>query len=393
MKSLYKRVIILVLDSVGCGTQSDYRKFQSCKSNTLRSVYASAPGFKLPNLEKLGLLQLIENNKDSKSIIGVSGRMREQTPGNDTFAGIWEMVGVVFRGRFRNKKMGFPKRLIRQIEIKLGIKVIGNEYVSGFKALDKFYDEHKKRRGLILYLADDGVVLLAAHEKVISAQKLNMYGRELVSILKDHKISRVITRPFIGRKGNFIRTDNRRDYIALDNLEKESVLSSLRDNKISLITTEHLFNILGHPQGAHSIIRGNHTNRRLVPLIVDRLNKEKDRAVMLFCLQDFDMYGHRKDVKGYARSLHEFDTLLPKILKNLKSSDLLFITADHGCDPAVDLRGHTREFVPLLAYSSRLRHLTRRLGTRESFADLAQTICYNFELKPINQGKIIHEVF
>ena len=392
MKNQYKRVIIIILDSVGCGIQGDYKKYHSCESNTLQSIYKSENKFSLPNLEQLGLLQAMEGDVNPKNRKGISGKMREQTSGNDTFAGVWEMFGTVFSERLRSRKTGFPKQSIKEINAELGVEIVGNEYISGFKALDKYYDEHAKKKGPILYFADDGVILLAAHEKIIPAQKLNIYGKKLAVILKGHKISRVITRPFIGEKGNFIRTERRRDYLALDNLEKESILPLLRRGKIPLITTEHLFNIFGHPQGAH-FIKGNHTNNELIPLITDCLDKRKSKSVMLFCLQDFDMHGHKKDVKGYARSLSEFDALLPKILESLKQDDLLFITADHGCDPTTDLRGHTREYVPLLAYSPRLEGLSVYIGKRKSFADLAQTICHNFKLGHSKKGDVIYEVF
>ena len=390
MKNSYKRIIILVLDSVGCGIQGDYKKYQSRKSNTLENIYASEKKFSLPNLEQLGLLGAINNTLTSKR--GISGKMQEQTSGNDTFAGIWEMVGVVFSERFRSKKTGFSKQLLKRIENKLGITMVGNKYISGFKVLDKFYDEHKIRNAPILYFADDGVILLAAHENVIPAKKLNAYGKKLSTALMNHNISRVITRPFTGKKWNFIRTKNRKDYIAFANLEKKSILPLLRSKKIHLITTEHLFNILGHPQNTR-YTKGNYTNKNLIPIIINYLNEAKRKAVMLFCLQDFDMYGHKKDIKGYAQKLREFDALLPKILKRLKHNDLLFITADHGCDPTIDIRGHTREYVPLLVYSPQLKHLTTQLGTRKSFADIAQTICHNFQLKQIKKGEVIYEVF
>lgn len=388
----YERVIVLVLDSVGCGVQPDYRKYHNFKSNTLKNIYTYKKNLYLPNLEQLGLSNVIRESDDSETKRGISGKMQEQTSGNDTFAGVWEMVGIVFYSRFRNRKTGFSQQLIGQIQAELGIQIVGNEYISGFKALDKFYDEHRKKKGLILYLADDGVVLLATHEEIIPAQKLNAYGKKLAVILKNYNISRVITRPFVGRKGSFIRTENRMDYITFNDLEKESVLPLLRCAKIPLITTEHLFNVLGHPRNTR-FIKGNYTNRNMVMLVVDHLNNIKGKAAMFFCLQDFDMYGHRKDVQGYIRSLREFDALLPKILKSLKPDDLLLITADHGCDPTINFRGHTREYVPLLIYSPYLKNLTRQLGTRKSFADLAQTICYNFKLEPIKKGEIIYEIF
>lgn len=390
MKNLHKRIIVLVLDSVGCGIQGDYKKYQSRKSNTLKNIYASEKNFSLPNLEQLGLLGAINNTLTRKR--GISGKMQEQTFGNDTFAGIWEMVGVVFNKRFRSRKTGFSKQLIKRIENELGVAMVGNRYISGFKVFDKFYNEHKKRNAPILYFADDGVILLAAHENVIPAKRLNAYGKKLSTVLMNYNISRVITRPFTGKKGKFVRTKNRKDYITFENLEKESILPLLRNKKIHFITTEHLFNILGHPKNTR-YTKGNYTNKNLIPIIINYLNGVKGNAVMLFCLQDFDMYGHKKDIKGYAQKLREFDALLPKILKRLKHNDLLFMTADHGCDPTINMRGHTREYAPLLIYSPQLKRLTLQLGTRKSFADIAQTICHNFQLKQIKKGEVIYEVF
>src|SRR3989338_1120475 len=158
MKS-YKRIVILVLDSVGCGVQNDYKKYQNRKSNTLKNIYATQKNFSLPSLERLGLSQILFS--ELKRGNGIYGKMRERTAGNDTFAGIWEMVGTVFHERFRSKKTGFSQKLIRKIENELGVRIVGNEYISGFKALDRFYKEHKTKKGLILYFAEDGVVLLA----------------------------------------------------------------------------------------------------------------------------------------------------------------------------------------------------------------------------------------
>lgn len=385
----YKRIIILVLDSVGCGVQEDYKKYHSQTSNTLLSVYKSRRSFSLPVLEDIGL-GLIFGKTEAQ---GIAGKMRQKSAGNDTFAGIWEIFGIVFKKRFRSKKRGFTKSLIKKIENIIGMPIIGNEYISGFKALDKYYFAHKNKKGPILYLADDGVVLLAAHEKIISPQKLNIFGKKIVSLLKGEGISRVITRPFIDKIGNFKRTKNRKDFIAFNSKLNKSVLTGIGNTNIDFITTEHLYNILGNPKNTR-FLHQSKDNSELIKKIVKEIKKGKDRKTILaFCLQDFDICGHKKDINGYAEKLIEFDKKLPQILKSLSTNDLLIITADHGCDPSIDIRGHTREFVPIIIYSKRIKKQRLWLGIRKTFADISQTINYNFSL-PMNEvGGPIHEIF
>ncbi len=385
----YKRILVLILDSVGCGIQSDYKKFHNLKANTLGTLY-SKKSFSLPNLEKMGIDELVldEPEKMSKAIFG---KMIERTMGNDTFAGVWEMMGIIFKKRFRSKKMGFSKKVTNKIENVIGVPIVGNEYISGFKALDKYYDAHKKTNSPIIYLADDGVVLFAAHESVIAADKLNEMARMIGPILREQNISRIITRPFVGKKYNFIRTDNRRDFVLINNT-KHSLIEQLKKMNIKFLTTEHLYNILSQPSNV-DYIKGNHNNEQLLRKINKNLREIKDKAIMLFCLQDFDMYGHRKDIDGYAKKLISFDKALPNMLNNLNDDDLLIITADHGCDPGLNIRGHTREFVPCLIYSKNLEKIRSNIGDRKSFSDIGQTICYNYSLPKLKNGKVIYEIF
>lgn len=386
MKS-YNRVIILILDSVGCGVQPDYKKFGHKKCNTLASVYKSKSNFSLPNLEKIGLKKLIFNKATP---LGISGQMRQLSTGNDTFAGISEMLGIIFKKRFRSVKKGFSKQTIAQIKETLHVSIVGNEYISGFKALGKYFYLHKKHKVPILYLADDGVILLAAHEKIISPKKLNKWGELLAKTLKNKGISRVITRPFIGKKGNFIRTKNRRDFLSTPFYSK-SILPELTKNNVKILLTEHIFNLFARPAKA-DFLPGNYSNISLINLIIKTLKHKNNKQLLLFCLQDFDLYGHKKDVNGYRKKLAELDKNLPRILTCLDKKDLLIITADHGCDPTLNVRGHTREFVPLLIFSKKLKQ-THWLGTRGSYSDIAQTICYNFKIKKCKEGKIINEIF
>ena len=294
------------------------------------------------------------------------------------------MFGVVFNKRFRSEKKGFSKKIIDKINSSLNISIVGNDYISGFKALDKYYVEHVKKESPILYLADDGVVLLAAHENIIKPVHLNQMGKRIAEILKNQNVSRVISRPFVGSPLNFIRTDNRKDFLAIENLNKNSILNCLKQNRIKFLTTEHLNNILGNPPNT-DYIKGNFNNNDLIKIIIESLQEYNKKSILLFCLQDFDMFGHKKDVGGYAKSLIEFDKKLPSIVKFLNKNDLLVITADHGCDPTVELRGHTREFVPIILYSKSL-NTNIDLGVRSTFADIGQTICYNFNLPKLENG-------
>jgi phosphopentomutase len=377
----FNRIIILILDSAGCGVQPDYKKYHHENCNTLENIYKNQRNFHLPNLEKVGLNKILFDVKNNSSI---AGKMIEKSKGNDTFAGVWEMFGIIFNKRFRSEKKGFSKKIIDEINYNLNTSIVGNEYISGFKALDKYYIEHTKKISPILYLADDGVVLLAAHENIIKPKYLNQMSKQIADILKNQNISRVISRPFIGSPLNFVRTANRKDFLAIKDLGNNSILNRLKKNKIKFLTTEHINNILG---GSPYIdyIKGNYNNNDLMKIIIKSLKEYRHKSVLLFCLQDFDMFGHKKDTEGYAKKLIEFDKKLPSIMKFLDKKDLLIITADHGCDPTINLRGHTREFVPIILYSKSL-NAGKDLGTRNTFADIGQTICSNFDLPKLKNG-------
>ncbi len=378
----FKRIIILILDSVGCGVQPDYQKYHNESCNTLGNIYKNQNHFRLPNLESLGLKKILFG---VKNINALAGKMIEKGKGNDTFAGIWEIMGVIFNKRFRSKKNRFPQKIINKINVHLKIDIVGNEYISGFKALDKYYDEHVKKESPILYLADDGVVLLAAHEDVIKPNRLNQMAKKIAELLKDQNISRVISRPFVGMPLHFVRTNKRKDYLAVKDLKKNSIISRLKGTQIKCLTTEHIYNILGNPSDIN-YIKGNFNNDDLIKNIIRYLQKDhRKKSLMLFCLQDFDMFGHKKDIGGYVRKLIEFDKKLPLIMRCLDKKDLLVITADHGCDPTTGLRGHTREFVPIILYSRSLNS-GRNLGVRRTFADIGQTICSNFNLSKLKNG-------
>lgn len=383
----FNRIILLILDSVGCGAQEDARRYQSEKANTLGSVIAATSNLHLVNLKNLGLQSLISN----EPVKGNVGKMRQLSAGNDTFAGTWEMLGVPFSKRFRTTREPFSKEVLSKFVKETGYQLVGNEYISGFQALDKYFVQHRRLRSPILYLADDGVVLLAAHEEIIPSEELNRLGKILVDILAFENIARVITRPFIGSPGSFIRTENRKDFLGIVGLYPKSAFHGLQNAGVTIWTTEHLHRIMGQPEG-YDVVKGNHSNEELRELLVKQLERKADAEVLFACFQDFDMFGHKKDPIGYGKCLEEFDCGLPKILNAMGRDDLLMIVADHGCDPTLEVRGHTREFVPLIVYSPSLQG-SCSLGTREGFGDVGQTILFNFGLPLLSNGKPIYEIF
>lgn len=383
----FNRMIILVLDSVGCGAQEDAVNYQSVGANTLKSVLETTQNLHLENLNSLGLGSLVA----AEPVKGNVGKMRQMSAGNDTFAGVWEMFGVAFPKRFRTTREPFPSDISSRFLQETGYQFVGNEYISGFQALDKYFIQHRDLRAPILYLADDGVVLLAAHEAIIPPEKLNSLGSLLAKILISENIARVITRPFIGVPGQFTRTENRKDFLGTSSLYPQSAFHGLVEAGVNIWITEHLHRIVGQPEG-FNVLKGNYTNEKLRESVVAELNKKSGAEVLFACFQDFDMFGHRKDSVGYGKCLQDFDDGLPEILRAMDENDLLIMVADHGCDPRLGVRGHTREFVPLIVHSPSLSG-SRSLGTREGFGDVGQTIRFNFGLPLLSHGKPLYEIF
>ncbi|MFH1790232.1 MAG: phosphopentomutase [bacterium] len=385
----FKRIIIYIMDGSGCGVQEDYSKYHEQESNTLKSVYENCADLKLPTLEKLGLKKILFNIEAPNPYC--AGMCRTATAGNDTYSSVWEMVGVPFEKRFRSEKKGFEPEFLTEIEAKIGRPIICNEYIAGFKAMDKYFELHKKTKSPLLYFAQDGIVLLAAHEGVIHPAKLNIMGKKLSDLLKDKNVVRVITRPFIGTAGNFTRSQDRHDYIIVENSFSSSAFGNLWSNNINLINTEHIANILGNPEEAQ-IINGNFNNNELSLIAKKIIEDEKDQSVTLLCFQDFDTMGHKKDVKAFGEKLKDFDSFIAKIIDKMESTDLLLLTADHGCNPMIDMRGHTREHVPLMFYFKKNNDKIW-LGTRQTLADIGQTVCNNYNLPEITNGLAIKEIF
>ncbi len=385
----YKRVFVLVMDSVGIGGAKDAHKYGDEGSNTILHIAQEFGSIPLKNLEKLGLGKIIDipGVKKDISTIGYYGRMKELSNGKDTMTGHWEMMGIKTTTPFVTfTDTGFPKELIDLLEEKTGRKIIGNISASGTEIIEKLGEAQEKDGSLIVYTSADSVLQIAANENIIPLEELYndcLIAREIT--LKDEwRVGRVIARPYIKLDdGKYKRTTNRHDY-ALDPTE-ETTLNSLKDNGYKVISVgkiKDIFNGSGISEGNH--IDSNHDGMIKTIQIV----KNQDFVGLCFInLVDFDaLYGHRRDVKGYYNSLVEFDNDLEDLLSALEDDDLLIITADHGNDPTWHGTDHTREDVPLLVYSKKLKE-SNSLGIRDTFADIGETISENFKVKRQKIGK------
>lgn len=380
-----KRAIIIVLDSVGMGELPDAEKYGDKGSNTLGNIAASIEGFSLPNLEALGLGNIdnivgINNVKKPK---GCYGRMAEKSAGKDTTTGHWEITGIILNNPFPVYPDGFPKEIIDAFEKLANTKVIGNIVASGTEIIKMLGDQHVKTGYPIIYTSADSVFQIAAHEDVISIEKLYDMCEKAREILGgEHAVGRVIARPFIGSSGDYKRTDRRRDF-SLEPIGK-TILDYAKDKGLyvkGVGKIEDIFNKRGITHAVHT-----HNNEDGVDKTLEYL-EESFEGILFTNLVDFDMlYGHRNDVKAYANALVEFDKRLPEILNALKDDDILFITADHGCDPTTESTDHSREYVPLLVYGKNLKGNVN-LGTRSTFCDIAATIAHYLDITAELPGK------
>ncbi len=373
----FDRVIWIVLDSVGIGELPDAADYGDVGRTTLGHIAESRP-LKLPHLVRLGLANIapLSHLAPAASPIGAYGKGAPHSPGTDTTTGHWEMAGIWLDQAFPTYPRGFPRELIAEFEKQIGRGTLGNKPASGTEIIKELGEEHVRTRKPIVYTSGDSVFQIAAHEDVIPVAELYRMC-EIARKLLDgpNRVGRVIARPFAGASGNFARTTRRHDY-AVDP-PKPMLLDVLAERAVSVFGIGKIHDIY-NGRGVHEYVTttGNVDGMaKLTAALYER------NSGLLFCnLVDFDMlYGHRKDVEGFARSLEEFDQLLPPFLALMNSSDLLMITADHGCDP--DPRwpttDHSREYVPILAYSPR-SGAGVNLGVRQTLADMGQTIAENF---------------
>jgi phosphopentomutase len=374
----FKRIVLLVLDSVGVGELPDADIYNDQGSNTLGNIAKTLGGITLNNFEKLGLGNIIDIKGVSKNpaSIGYFGKMKEKSKGKDTTTGHWEMTGIILDRPFRTFPNGFPNEIIHEFINSTGYEILGNKPASGTEIIKELGEEHIKTKKLILYTSADSVFQIAAHEEIIQTKLLYDICKKARIICDKYDIGRVIARPFIGIKGNFKRTPNRKDF-SFKPLQ-ETVLDKLKNNGFDVIGIGKIDNIFASCGITKNINTKN--NKDGIEKIIHAL-KENWTGLLFVNLIDFDMlYGHRNDAQGYYNALLEFDSSLPDIMNNLENDDLLIITADHGCDPTTTSTDHSREYVPLLVYHRNIQ-FGKSLGIRETFADIGKTMADNFKLE------------
>jgi phosphopentomutase len=375
--NIFERIFWIVLDSVGIGELPDASAYDDVGRNTLGHIAESRP-LEIPTLVQLGLANIapLKHQTPPPSPLGAYGKGATRSPGKDTTTGHWEMAGVWLDQAFPVYKKGFPQDLIEEFEKQIGRKTIGNKPASGTEIIKELGEEHVRTGKPIVYTSGDSVFQIAAHEDIIPITELYRMC-EIARKLLDgpHRVGRVIARPFTGRPGDFVRTTRRHDY-AVDP-PKPMLMDVLAERKVRVFGIGKIHDIY-NGRGVEEYVTTKNNADGMMKLTA-ALRERK--SGLIFCnLVDFDMlYGHRKDVEGFAKSLEEFDRRLADFLPLLGAADMLMITADHGCDP--DPRwlttDHSREYAPILAYSPAGGGGVN-LGTRDTLADMGQTIAENF---------------
>ncbi|KKI93083.1 phosphopentomutase [Bacillus sp. SA1-12] len=382
----YKRIFLIVMDSVGIGEAPDAEKFNDLGSDTLGHIAEHMGGLHMPNMAKLGLSNIREIKGVPKQAqpLAFYTKMQEASTGKDTMTGHWEIMGLHIEKPFRVFPDGFPPELINDLEAKTGRKIIGNKPASGTEILDELGEEHMKTGSLIVYTSADSVLQIAAHEEIVPLDELYKIceiAREL-TLDEKYMVGRIIARPFVGEPGNFTRTANRHDY-ALKPFDR-TVMNELKDSGYDVLAIGKISDIYD----GEGITKSLRTKSNL-----DGMDKLLDTVGMDFTgisfvnLVDFDaLFGHRRDPAGYGKALEEYDERLTEVLEKLTEQDLLIVTADHGNDPIHHGTDHTREYVPLLVYSPKYK-AGKELPLRNTFADVGATIADNFNVKLPKYGK------
>ncbi len=382
-----RRVIWIVLDSVGMGEAPDAAAFGDEGSNTLGNISKAVGGLSLPNMERLGL-GCIEGMTEIHPVddpIGCYARLHEASAGKDTTVGHWEMAGVITKSAFPTYPEGFPDDVIEEFVRKTGVPgVLGNCVASGTEIIQRLGDEHVKTGKPIVYTSADSVFQIAMHEDVFPVEKQYEICRIARGILKgEHGVSRVIARPFVNADGGgYVRTANRRDFSLKP--EAGTVLSCCKDAGLTVAAVGKIEDIFA----GCGITDSTHTKNNLdgICVTLDYMDKV-ERGLIYTNLVEFDMlWGHRNDVEGYASGLREFDGALLRIMRKLRPDDMLVITADHGCDPTTASTDHSREYVPALIYGQNIKHGVD-LRTRDTFSDLGQTVAEYLGVTGVKDGR------
>ena len=372
---VFRRVIWIVLDSVGIGEMPDAAEYGDAGSDTLGNI-ARLRGLELPNLARLGLgnIKPLAGIAPAPAPQGAFGRCTLASPGKDTTTGHWEMVGIHLEKPFPLYPRGFPPQIMQEFERRIGRAAIGNKPASGTEIIKELGEEHMRTGSPIVYTSADSVFQVAAHEDIIPLQELYKICQTAREILRGpHEVGRVIARPFIGDSGNFVRTPNRHDYavppprgMLLDQLESRGVAV----HSIGKISDVFLGRGIRESNKSKSNADG-------MGKTLEAMRETRDGLIFVN-LVDFDQqYGHRNDVEGYGAALEQFDDWVPRFQECLEEGDMAIFTADHGCDPTTPSTDHSREYVPLLVSGPKVRQ-GMNLGVRSTLSDIGQTVADNF---------------
>lgn len=401
MNHTHKKIIWIMLDSVGVGALPDAIQYGDDGANTCRTIARTMPELSLPILNGMGLHHLVpefaEREKATLQKNCYYAKMAEQSKGKDTITGHWEFAGILTEESFPTFPNGFPETLVKQLEQETGVGFLGNEVASGTEIIARLGAEHMRTGKPILYTSADSVLQIAAHEEIIPVSELY----RICEIARErtrtgpYKVGRVIARPFIGKEGAFVRTANRHDY-ALE-IPKNNLLQQLSDANVSVYAVGKIADIYAGTTFYKVEHSSNNTDGMKKTMECYRaLCAEQKPGIVYTNLVDFDMqYGHRRDIQGYGNALQLFDAQLARLLDCMDDDTILILTADHGCDPGFFGTDHTREYVPLFLYGDMIRtNICNRVVTYQSFADLGATIAEYFAVPDIGAGtSFAKEVF
>ncbi len=380
-----KRVILIVLDSVGIGASPDADQYGDTGCNTLANIAKKLNGISLPNMEAMGLGNIapIEGVSVVTKPKAFFGKLQEASNAKDTTVGHWEIAGVITKKPFPTYPQGFPSEIIEPFKREIDRDILGNKTASGTEILKELGDEHIRSGSPIVYTSIDSVFQIAACEDVVPIETLYDMCKKARKILTgENNVGRVIARPFIKKNGDFVRTERRKDF----SIEPPypTLLDLIIEKKLSAVGIGKIGDLFAHRGLTEEIHISDNTDG--IKKTITSIKKESS-GIIFTNLVDFDTkFGHRNDTKGYANALKSFDSYLPNIIDALKEDDVLMITADHGCDPTTPGTDHTREFIPILVHGRNLGS-PNNIGIRMTFADIGASIAEYLDLDQVLCGK------
>ena len=379
----FKRIFVLILDSLGVGEASDANDYGDTGCNTLKHIVENYDVF-IPNLKKMGFLNTI-NMDDNPNVEAYYTIAKPTNIGKDSISGHYEIIGLESKNPFKSfAPYAFPLDLLDTIEKTIGRRLIGNKLASGESILNELGDRHINYGSLIIFTSGNSTLEIAAHEDIIPVSKLYNYCEIIRKITQkdEWRVARVIARPFSGKNGKYKFTNDRKDYTLKPS--KKSVLNYLKDNDYSVISIGKLNDIVDG-EGITKVIKSSSTNIDTINKMTDIMSKNFT-GVCITNLSEFDTsFGHKKDIQGYATAIEELDVEIPLILNKLNNDDILIITADHGNDPTFPNSNHTRENVPVIIFGRNFKS-PKKLPVLESMADIGATIAENFGVNAPNIG-------